>query len=212
MKDELKKHSEKCRVHSTHEFKDEHGNIIERRFFNKALELRSYNKYEYNNKNLLIKETRYTKEEEIRYLINYKYDEHGNLIEYFAYDSDCKPSYKRIYEYKDNIRLEERGYKYGSEFRYRTLYFFDYDGYKIIEQHFNAENKLNFVSVFERNGDLFEIISPQRDSEVKISDKNDKCNSSNPYPYMIPKKYKTCADLDDVEDQYKFEYFDETEK
>ena len=212
MNEELQKRLEKMKVRSTHEFKDEYGNVIERRFYNKALELKSMYKYEYDEKNFLIKETRFTGDEEIRYLINYKYDGNGNLIEYFAYDSKGKPSYKKVYDYKNNNLVQQRGYKFGVELRYKTLYLYDYNGYKIIEQHFNAENKLNFVSVFERNGDLFEIISPQRDSEVKISDKNDKCNSSNPYPYMIPKKYKTCADLDDVEDQYKFEYFDETEK
>jgi len=209
MNDKFEKMREKTKIRSTHEFKDEFGNVIERRFFNKDLELRSYNKYEYNQKNLLIKEIRYTKEDEVRYLINYRYDENDNLIEYFAYDSKGKPSYRKAYKYKRNKLISERGYNLGSEFRYRTLYFYDNDGYKIIEQHFNAENKLNFVSVFERNGDLFEIISPKGDSEIKISDKNVERTTSNPYPYMTSVTYKTCEDLDDVEDQYKFEYFDE---
>jgi len=209
MNDKFEKMREKTKIRSTHEFKDEFGNVIERRFFNKDLELRSYNKYEYNQKNLLIKEIRYTKEDEVRYLINYRYDENDNLIEYFAYDSKGKPSYKRVYEYENNVLVQEKGYKYGIELRYKTLYFYDFDGYKIIEQHFNAENKLNFVSVIDRNGELFEIISPKGDSEIKISDKNDERTFSNPYPYMKSVEYKTCVDLDDVEDQYKFEYFDE---
>jgi hypothetical protein len=212
MADEFMKRREKHRVRSTHEFKNEFGNVIERKFFNKNLELRSMYKYEYDEKNLLIKETRYTGDEEIRYLINYKYDENGNLVEYFAYDSKSKPAYKKIYIYKNNILVQQRGYNLGVELRYKTLYFYDTDGYKIIEQHFNAENKLNFVSVFDRSGELFEIISPKGDSEIKISDKNRERNISHPYPYLKSIVYKTCSGLDDVEDQYKFEYFDETEK
>lgn len=211
MNNELKKHREKVRIVSTHEFKDELGNVIEKRMYNKFSELKSMYKYEYDENNLLIKETRYTGDEKVRYLINYKYDENGNLIEYFAYDSDGKPSYKKIYEYENNVLIQQKGYNYGVEFRYKTLYFYDFDGYKIIAQHFNAENKLNYVAVFERNGELFEIISPKGDSVVKISDQNKERTASNPYPYMKSVTYKTCEGLDDVEDQYKFEYFDDEE-
>ncbi len=207
----LNKRWDKASIRSTHEFKDEFGNVIEKRMYNKFSELKSMYKYEYDKKNLLIKETRYTGEEEVRYLINYKYDEDGNLIEYFAFDSKGKPTNKRDYEYENNVLVQQRGYKYGVELRYKTLYFYDFDGYKIIEQHFNAENKLNCVDVFERNGDLFEIISPKRESEIKISDQNKERTASNPYPYMKSVTYKTCEGLDDVEDQYKFEYFDEEE-
>ncbi len=201
---------DKVNIRSIHEFKDEFGNVIEKRMYNKDSELKSMYKYEYDEKNLMIIETRYTGDEEVSYLINYKYDENGNLIEYFAYDSKGKPSYKKIFKYKNNVRVEEKGYNLGSELRYKTLYFYDYDGYKIIEQHFNAENKLNFISVFERNGELYGMISPAGGSTIKISHRNENRNKSK--PYMISKEFQTCSGLDDAEDQYKFEYFDEEEE
>jgi hypothetical protein len=201
---------DKSRIRSTHEFKDESGNVIEKRLYNKFLELKSIYKYEYDAKNLLIKETRYTSEEEIRYLIKYIYDENGNLIEYVAYDADGKPSYKKVYMYKNNILVEEKGYNLGVELRYKTLFYYDADGYKIVEHNFNSENKLNFVSVFERDGNLYEVISPTGKSIIKISRHDNEVKNS--ITFMKTEKYKTCSNLDDVETQYELDFYDEIEE
>lgn len=195
MNDEFEKRREKFKIHSTHEFKDEFGNVIERRLFNKDLELRSMYKYEYDKRNLLTREIRYNQKKEIRFQIEFKYDDNENLIEYFSYDSEGKPSYKKTYSYKNNLLVVQKGYKLGVEFRYKTLFYYDSDGYRIISHHFNAENKLHVSSIFERNGELYGMISPAGESTIKISHRNENRGKSSPYMKTI--EYQTCSGINE---------------
>lgn len=194
-KEMFKKRWEKWKIRSTHELKDEFGNVIERRFYNNDLELKSTNKYEYDKKNHLIKEIRYTKKQIYRHLIKFCYNDNGKLIERLSYDSDEKLCYKTIFEYSNNLCIVRRHYNGEDILRYKVMSYYDSNNNLIIQHSLNSKNEISSICIWDMNRELYEVIKPEKSCILKISQRNE--DKSNPSAYMISKKYKTCSGIDE---------------
>jgi len=195
MNDEFIKRREKYRVRSTHEFKDEFGNIIERRYYNNDLELKSTNKYEYDKNNHLIKKIRYTKKQIYRHLIKFCYNDDGKLIERRTFGSDKKPCYRTTFEYSNDLCIVRRNYNGEDILRYKTMNYYDSNNNLIIQHSLNSKNEISSICIWDINRELYELIKPEKGCIIKISQRNeDKSTSS---AYMNSKKYKTCSGIDE---------------
>lgn len=164
------------------------GNLLECRKYNNKNNLLDVYKYEYDKRNNLILEKRYNKNEKLRCYIEYIYNQENNLLKRTMFSPEGKLEYEKKYIHKNNKIVKEKGYNYGKILRYKKEYFYDSDGYKIIEHCFNSKNELVNIRFFDRDSELFEAISFGKDKTVKISklskSKNKKDNN------ILIKKYK----------------------
>jgi len=143
---------------------DDNGNILLETYFEKVdgkLVETMRREYEYNSKNLLVKESVY-QYGELSYWYEYEYDDNGNLLLENAYDADGEAFYWHKYEYDDkNHMTMEISYGADGTIDKWCKYVNEYDNSNIL-QKVNCYNIREILMVLKKRREHLHISKTMR--------------------------------------------------